>query len=152
MVKFRGDRAPAEEIIATRNDFIWWASIGFRYLFSQGLSSKYMRYPRTRGRKAKAIARSNRELNFKLRLRKDQCNNCPFLKDSPLHDQRLLTRIYRYLIDGTNHVCHATNRHVCRGGRDFQLNLFHQIGHISEPTDQALLEVMRSRGIEPKYK
>lgn len=35
------------------------------------------------------------------------------------------------------HICHTTQRHVCRGGRDIQLRLLFALGRLSEPTDAA---------------
>lgn len=78
---------------------------------------------------------------------KAMCATCPFREDSP----------YRYLVDHlsesaifeTSRLCHSTGTSAifpkgtgkqpktCRGARDLQLQIFHALGVISEPTDAA---------------
>ncbi len=85
-----------------------------------------------------------------MRLRKTQCNNCPFLPDGVKLGQRKMEEICRYLVAGENHICHYTSDSVCKGGRDFQLNLWFELGMITSPTNEALANEMESLGIEPK--
>lgn len=87
----------------------------------------------------------------KVKLRSNQCSGCPFLKQN----QDMLppyrwAEIYQYLFDGTNHICHSTDEHVCRGGRNWQLVIWFREGKIKAPTDDALFEEMRKSGIEPE--
>jgi hypothetical protein len=65
-----------------------------------------------------------------------------------------LDEIRAYLIGGTPHLCHHApeNRFACRGGRDYQLMIWHRLGMISAPTDGALAEAMRGLGLEPPRK
>jgi hypothetical protein len=88
-----------------------------------------------------------------LRLRKNQCKTCPFRRENQniLHPKRW-AEIYSYLLQGTQHVCHSTNRHVCRGARDWQLNVWYSTGIIDEPTDASLHEAMTEAGQPPKAK
>lgn len=88
-----------------------------------------------------------------LKLRKGQCKTCPFKREN----QEMLSverwgDIYKYLLKGVNHICHSTDKHVCRGGRDWQLNVWCSMGIISGPTDAALFEAMRKEGVEPVVK
>ena len=48
-----------------------------------------------------------------------------------------IEEIQAYLMRGTNHMCHVTNK-VCRGGREFQAQVFHRMNIISHPTVYAL--------------
>jgi len=50
--------------------------------------------------------------------------------------------IKAYLIKGTNHICHTTNK-ICRGARNFQLQIFYRLGFIKEETDESLYKKVR---------
>lgn len=93
--------------------------------------------------------RKSRIKSFKLRT--NQCDSCPFKQDSSYHNPGILSRICEYLLNSENHVCHTTGKHICRGGRNYQLEIWARKGIIKEPTDTALFEAMRTEGIEPKY-
>lgn len=85
-----------------------------------------------------------------LKLRTNQCKTCPFRHgNQDILSPNRWTAIYKYLIEGTQHICHSTNGHICRGARNWQLKLWHSQGIIKEPTDTALFEAMRSHGVEP---
>jgi hypothetical protein len=56
-----------------------------------------------------------------------------------------------YLSEGTNHICHSTNAHVCHGGRELQLKIFTAQEKIKAPTNESLFEAMREVGIEPNF-
>ena len=58
------------------------------------------------------------------------------------------TDIYKSLLEGVNHICHSISKHVCCGGRDWQLKVWCNIGIISEATDTALFEAMIKKGVE----
>ena len=83
------------------------------------------------------------------------CGSCIFRQDgkqAELSPGRL-DAIRAYLIEATPHECHypqthGQNKHiVCRGGRDYQLMIWHRMGLIAAPTDEALHEKMVSLGI-----
>ena len=62
-------------------------------------------------------------------------------------NQKIITperqaEIKAYLIKGTNHICHTTNR-ICRGARNFQLQIFYRLGLIEEETDEALYKKVK---------
>jgi hypothetical protein len=85
-----------------------------------------------------------------------QCPSCIFRTDGHQAELRpgRLDEIRAYLIAGAPHACHWPQTHggprrACRGGRDFQLQCWHRMGMIPEPTDAALAEAMRSYGLLP---
>ncbi len=94
------------------------------------------------------------QLSDNIRIRKTQCESCVFRPEqeggiylSPFRR----VEIVAYLLQGTNQLCHHDeDRTVCRGGRDYQLQCWHRMGMIEEPTDEALREAMREVGVEPK--
>lgn len=63
---------------------------------------------------------------------KDECDGGIHLADGRRDEIRL------NLLRGINQICHHGNASICRGGRDFQLQVFHRMGLIPEPTDAAL--------------
>ncbi|ARV57994.1 hypothetical protein BZZ01_04490 [Nostocales cyanobacterium HT-58-2] len=88
---------------------------------------------------------------IKLKLRKNQCQSCPFRRENEhILSAYRWAEIYSYLLGGTQHICHSTSEHVCRGGRDWQLNVWCSMGIISEPNDATLHEAMRAAGVEPE--
>lgn len=86
--------------------------------------------------------------------RKLPCSSCPFIGGyGEAKIGTVAVTEYRVsLLSGCNHLCHSdpTNKTICRGGRDFQLQVFHRLGIIENPTDEALAEAMRKCGVEPK--
>jgi hypothetical protein len=86
-----------------------------------------------------------------MKLPTAQCKTCPFLPDGLLLGADRMANIYQHLFEGTNHLCHSrSNQTICFGGRQWQLYVWHQIGRISAPTNEALAEAMRAAGVEPK--
>ena len=65
------------------------------------------------------------------------CDTCVFREGQKIVPPQRVGEIQEYLIQGTNHVCHTTDK-ICRGARDYQLTIFHRMGIILEPTDEAL--------------
>jgi hypothetical protein len=86
------------------------------------------------------------------KIRSLPCSSCPFQPGGLDLGEDKMTEIKAYLAAGQNHLCHSdgTNKTVCRGGRRFQLQVFHARGWIAEPTDEALREAMKALGIDPK--
>jgi hypothetical protein len=76
---------------------------------------------------------------------KRQCGTCPFRTDDRGRhaDVRLVNKIQDQCLNEASQICHhpALERkpetHLCRGARDFQLTIFHRMGVIDAPTDQA---------------
>ena len=88
-----------------------------------------------------------------IRVRKTQCETCVF---RPVSEGGINLALGRHeeiqcnLLRGINQLCHHDDdKTVCRGGRDFQLQMFHRLGVIKEPTDEALRAAMIKAGIEP---
>lgn len=86
-----------------------------------------------------------------MKLQKKHCANCPFVNSDILQPKEI-AKIHSYLVCGTNHLCNSdcTNNTVCLGGRKFQLDVWYQMGIISEPTNEALAIAMGDAGVEPE--
>lgn len=87
-----------------------------------------------------------------MKLRNKQCRDCPFKRDGVELRPSAMAKIFQYLIGGANHLCHSdrSNNTVCLGGRHWQLEMWCSMGWITEPTNEALAEAMRSAGIKPE--
>lgn len=77
-----------------------------------------------------------------MKVRKTQCETCVFKDECDggvvLGDGRR-EEIKQNLLNGINQLCHHdNNKTICRGGRNFQLQIFHRMNLIPEPTDEAL--------------
>jgi hypothetical protein len=87
-------------------------------------------------------------------VRKEQCATCVFRPecDGGIHlSPGRRAEIQEYVIKGTNQICHHDdNKTICRGGRDYQLELWYRMGIIKEPNEEALAEAMKAAGVEPK--
>ncbi|UBF29891.1 hypothetical protein K9N68_37405 (plasmid) [Kovacikia minuta CCNUW1] len=70
---------------------------------------------------------------------KKRCKTCPFNPDG---DEELQGRVISRLFQASQ-ICHHPNlygkpsTHLCRGARDYQLEIFHRLRVIIEPTDEA---------------
>lgn len=74
-------------------------------------------------------------------LMPDKCVTCPFRSEG--YDQ-VRENVQARSLQGVNQTCHHTgsihgkpDTHLCRGARDFQLQIFAGMGVIDEPTDEA---------------
>ena len=83
---------------------------------------------------------------------KHQCDSCPFLPGGLKLGTDKMTQIESYLLSGTNHFCHSdkTNKTICQGGRKYQLEMWHKMGIIEAPTNEALRIAMAKAGVSPK--
>lgn len=81
-----------------------------------------------------------------------QCKSCPFQADGIKLGIEKMSEIREYLVRGVNHFCHSDTTHhaICRGGRNYQLEIWHRLSIIKEPTDGALHEAMIESGINPR--
>lgn len=74
-----------------------------------------------------------------LPVNKKRCHTCPFSNNQQL----AADVISRNLENMSSQICHATEgenrtpQSLCRGHRDILLNLFHGMGYLTEPTDEA---------------
>lgn len=74
-----------------------------------------------------------------------QCPTCPFRTDANGRhpDVRLVSRIQLRCLTEASQICHhprsqgKLETHLCRGTRDYQLQLFHRMGILDAPTDEA---------------
>ena len=90
--------------------------------------------------------------NSNFRVNKQKCSSCPFRKNKQgrYPDERLVARIQQDVITNANQVCHhprlsgKAGHSLCRGARDFQLQIFHSIGFLEEATDECW-DLMREK-------
>ncbi|MEG4286268.1 hypothetical protein QUB68_24365 [Microcoleus sp. A006_D1] len=69
-------------------------------------------------------------------VQKSPCLTCPFAGREPL----ILADFEQYienLMGNGQHICHSTDKNICRGGRDIQLAWLCSVGMLDEPTDAA---------------
>lgn len=85
-------------------------------------------------------------------VRKTQCATCVFKSPeeggcelgAKRHEE-----IKLQLIKGINQICHHDdNKTICRGGRNFQLQVFFRMGVIEAETDEALKQAMERAGVK----
>ncbi len=96
---------------------------------------------------------SDVELDSQTKTRGMACASCPFEGAEPISlAATSLGKIRSYLLAGQNHLCHSdrSNHTVCRGGRNYQLQMWHRLGLIEVPTDEALARAMKACGIAPR--
>ncbi|MBP5978024.1 hypothetical protein HW132_36360 [Brasilonema sp. CT11] len=74
-----------------------------------------------------------------------KCSTCPFQTDEhgrykcPDVTNRIISRI----LSNCSQICHhprfaeKPETHLCRGARDYQLEIFYRLGVITAPTDEA---------------
>ena len=86
-----------------------------------------------------------------LPVMKKQCMTCPFRTDERGRhlDERLVAKIQMCVLTESSHICHhhkLVNRpesHLCRGARDYQLEIFYRMGLLAEPTDRCWSKTRR---------
>ncbi len=74
---------------------------------------------------------------------KKQCQTCPFrANEHGIHpDPKLVADIQARCLTEASQICHHSTlngketTHLCRGARDYQLQIFYRLGMLSEPTD-----------------
>ena len=65
-------------------------------------------------------------------------------------DPRLVDRIKKDILTEASQICHhprldgKEETHLCRGARDFQLEIFHRIGFLHTPTDESWNECKKA--------
>ena len=76
---------------------------------------------------------------------KKKCGTCPFRtnEQGKYNDAQLVNRIKKDILTEASQICHhprldgKEETHLCRGARDYQLEIFHRIGFLDAPTDDA---------------
>jgi hypothetical protein len=82
-------------------------------------------------------------------IMKARCKTCPF--NSP--DSKLANKVQLRVMTQASQLCHSTRvankpeTHLCRGARDYQLEIFYRLGVIAEPTDGSWTNKARQLGI-----
>lgn len=73
-----------------------------------------------------------------------RCQTCPFGEPGGLDRcQRTADMVRARCLTTASQICHhprvhgKKETHLCRGARDFQLQVFHALGFPQEPTDEA---------------
>lgn len=81
-------------------------------------------------------------------VQKVKCKTCPWRDDSPL--AYLRSELMATALTESNHLCHAPQlagqeEHSvhCRGTRDHQLEVFHRMGVLEAPTDEAWAKALQ---------
>ena len=72
---------------------------------------------------------------------KVRCDTCPFNPEGS-HEVRL--KVMERVLNVGSQTCHTSglkygrpDTHLCRGARDFQLQIFYRNGFLEAPTDEA---------------
>lgn len=79
------------------------------------------------------------------KVMKKRCKTCPFNENGGTVRAMVELRV----ITEASQICHhprlqgKKENKICRGGRDYQLKVFYQIGWIGEPTDKAWEEALK---------
>lgn len=74
----------------------------------------------------------------RMKVNKKRCHTCPFNEHG---DRRIRHMVEQrctvgYKGEVATQICHGTNNTtLCRGARDHQIQFFHRLGVIEEPTD-----------------
>lgn len=84
-------------------------------------------------------------------VNKTKCQTCPFRKGG---DPALRAKIETRVLCEASQTCHHSgsihgkpDTHLCRGARDHQLTLFHRLGLLDEPTDEAWERQCQKQGL-----
>lgn len=76
---------------------------------------------------------------------KSKCPTCPFNEDSSGREQSpdVAASVRNRCLTTASQICHhprlkgKKQDHLCRGARDFQLQIFYRLGYIDDQTDEA---------------
>lgn len=95
-----------------------------------------------------------------LPVRRTMCGTCPYREGSEY--AYLKDDLTRSAMSEASRICHSTGSdngihrrtgvpsHICRGSRDVQLQMFHSIGVIDAPTDEAWNNKRVEIGMRPQ--
>ena len=76
---------------------------------------------------------------------KGKCPTCPFNQDKNGRDAvpDIADMVRKRCLTEASQICHhprlhsKKEDHLCRGARDYKLEIFHRLGWLEEPTDEA---------------
>lgn len=92
-------------------------------------------------------------------VQKAMCATCPFREGSPY--AYLRPDLEKSALTSNSRICHSTGSNnainhrtgkpeaLCRGARNSQLQMFHRLGFLPEPTDAAWTAKCAQMGIAP---
>jgi len=72
---------------------------------------------------------------------KSKCPTCPF-HEAHEGQVEIANMVRERCLTQASQICHHPHlhgrkeTHLCRGARDYQLEIFHRLGFLSEPTDE----------------
>ena len=95
-----------------------------------------------------------RKKPIEMPIMREMCETCPFREDREGVDEVRTGVMQRVMTEGSQ-TCHSTclaigerhDSHLCRGARNFQLEVFARMGVIGAPTDEAWDERCQSIGL-----
>lgn len=87
-----------------------------------------------------------------------QCPSCPFRTDADGRhpDPELVSRIQQRCFSEASQICHHPRTHgnqqthLCRGARDFQIQIFYRLGVLKTPTDKAWEDAKLNLLLKPR--
>jgi hypothetical protein len=80
---------------------------------------------------------------------KVMCPTCPF-REEHVGQVEIVNMVRVRCMTEASQICHhpklhgKKETHLCRGARDYQLQIFHRMGFLKEPTDACWSETFRS--------
>ena len=79
-------------------------------------------------------------------VNKVKCKTCPFneTSDGKYYNPDLVAKLMLTIISEKNHICHTTSTTICRGSRDYQLEIYYRLGVLEAPTDKAWKKALDS--------
>ena len=79
-------------------------------------------------------------------VNKSRCKTCMFNEGGCL---RTRASVEKRVLTQASQICHHTDKTLCKGARDFQIQIFHRLGILSEPTQEAWDETMKTMQNKP---
>ncbi len=69
-----------------------------------------------------------------MKVNASRCHSCPFNENGCASIREM---VQGRCMTEASQICHGTdNKTLCRGARDFQIQMFHRLGVLKEPTDK----------------
>ena len=88
-------------------------------------------------------------------IMKANCPTCPFREDARQDQRELAESVKARIGFSASQICHhpvlagSPETHLCRGARDWQLDLLCRMNFIKAPTDEAYAAACVAAGVEP---
>lgn len=69
-----------------------------------------------------------------MKVNASRCSTCPFNDDGCIS---VRNTVMQRCLTQASQLCHGTdNKTLCRGARDWQIEMFHRLGFLKEPTEE----------------